>query len=192
MPGPGTFGGPGPSNLDVASMGPPTLLIALLLSACTGREDQGRPRAVPESPSPTVTGSPTATGADGDIAFVLQDSYRAEETVDVKITNQSDRAFEYNSTGYEACNLSYRDEPGREFIIPPGTHCDLIAIERIMPGETVTLFEWKLDECVKDNWGCVRSEPLEPGTYTIEGRFRAAGGGPPAHAEAIFQIVPIQ
>jgi hypothetical protein len=172
---------------DVAGIGPPTLLIALLLSACAGlRGDQesAGPLAGPKgSPSPTVTGAPG-----GDIAFVLQESYRAGEKVDVKITNQGDRAYEYNSTGYEACNLTYRDQTGRDFIIPPGTHCDLIAIEEIEPGQTVTLFQWQLDECVKDNWGCVKSEPLEPGTYTIEGRFKAADGGPPAHAEATFEI----
>jgi hypothetical protein len=165
------------------------LVVTLLLSACP-RGDQGsagRPAGPTGSPSPTVTGGP-----EGDVAFVLQDTYRASEMVDVKITNQGDRAYEYNSTGYEACDLTYRDQTGRVFIIPPGTHCDLIAIEQLRPGETVTLFEWRLDECVKDNWGCVRSEPLDPGTYTIEGRFNAAGSGPPAQAEATFEIVPIE
>ena len=166
-------------------MGARTLLIALLLSACTGPQGGQGSAATPTGPAGDP--SPTATG--GDIAFVLQDTYRAGEKVAVKITNQGDRAYEYNSTGYEACNLTYRDQTGRDFIIPPGTHCDLIAIEQINPGQTVTLFEWQLDECVKDNWGCVKSEPLEPGTYTIEGGFRAAGGGPRAHAEATFQIV---
>jgi hypothetical protein len=163
-------------------------IAALLLASCTGLGgDQGsaEPPAVPTgNPSPTVTGAPS-----GDMAFALQESYNAREKVDVKITNRGDRAYEYNSTGYEACNLTYRDEAGREFIIPPGTHCDLVVIEQIKPGETVTLFEWQLDRCLKDNWGCVKSEPLEPGTYTIEGRFKAAAGGPPAHAEATFEIV---
>jgi hypothetical protein len=167
-------------------MGPPLLVVTLLLSACP-QGDQGsagRTAGPTGSPSPTVTAGP-----EGDVAFVLQETYRPEEKVVVKITNQGDRAYKYNSTGYEACNLTYRDQTGREFIIPPGTHCDLIAIEQIKRGETVSLFEWELDECVKDNWGCVKSEPLEPGTYTIEGRFKAADGGPPAHAEVTFDIV---
>jgi hypothetical protein len=134
-----------------------------------------------------VTGTPG-----GGIAFVLDDTYGFMDTIEVRITNRGDRAYEYNSTGYEACNLTYRDDTGRDFIIPPGTHCDLVAIERIKPGQTVTLFEWKLDECVKDNWGCVKSEPLKPGTYTIEGRFKPAEGGAPAHADATFEIVPIE
>jgi hypothetical protein len=119
------------------------LVITILLSACRapqadqpGPRSGGRPGSPIETPSPTLTGTPG-----GDIAFVLQDTYRASEKVDVRITNQGNRAYEYNSTGYEACNLTYRDQSGREFIIPPGTHCDLIAIERIKPGETVTLFE---------------------------------------------------
>jgi hypothetical protein len=164
------------------------VLLALLLAGCTG--GQGDPGSAGPPSGPAGSPSPTATGApEGDLAFVLEDSYRAGEKVEVKITNQGDRAYEYNSTGYEACNLTYRDQTGRDFIIPPGTHCDLIAIEEIKPGQTVTLFEWQLDECVKDNWGCVKSEPLEPGNYTIKGRFKAADGGPPAHAETTFEIV---
>jgi hypothetical protein len=37
--------------------------------------------------------------------------------------------------GDEACELTYREEKGREFIIPPGTHCDLVLIKEIAPGE---------------------------------------------------------
>jgi hypothetical protein len=168
-----------------------TALAGLLLAACAGlRGDDGsaEPLAGPTgTPSPTVTGAPG-----GGIAFVLDETYGFMVKIEVRITNRGERAYEYNSTGYEACNLTYRDETGREFIIPPGTHCDLVAIEQIEPGQTATLFEWNLDECVRDNWGCVKSESLKPGTYTIEGRFKAADGGAPAHAEATFEIVPIE
>jgi hypothetical protein len=139
------------------------------------------------TPSPTVTGAPT-----GDIAFVLDDTYGFMDKVDVNIRNNGDRAYEYNSTGYEACNLVYRDERGREFLIPPGTHCDTVQIKQIGPGQSVTLFQWHLNECVKDRFGCVESEPLKPGTYKIEGTFKAANGGSPARAEATFEIVPIE
>ena len=164
-----------------------TVAVALL-AGCAGVGPGGSagPRA-----GPTSSPSPTA-GAGGDIEFVLDDTYGFRDRVEVRIRNTGDAAYEYNSTGYEACNLTYRDETGREFIIPPGTHCDLIAIEKIEPGETVTLFEWNLDECTKDRWGCVESEPLKPGTYTIEGTFRSADGGPPAHAEGTFAIVPTE
>jgi hypothetical protein len=175
----------------VASIRLATALAGLLLTACAGL--WGDDGSAGPLAGPTVTPSPTVTGApDGGIAFVLDDMYGFMDKIDVRIMNTGDRAYEYNSTGYEACNLTYRDETGREFIIPPGTHCDLVAIEQIEPGETVTLFEWHLDECVKDNWGCVKSESLKPGTYTIEGTFRAAGGGLPAHAEATFEIVPVE
>ena len=56
---------------------------------------------------------------------------------------------------YQACFLSYLDARGRRFIIPPGTHCDLLAEETFKPGERKSLFSWSLDECVKDRWGCV-------------------------------------
>jgi hypothetical protein len=107
----------------------------------------------------------------------------------VKIVNEGFHPYLYNSTGYEACDLTYRDDTGREFIIPPGTHCDLIVMEEISPGETVALFKWDLDECTKDRWGCVREAPLPPGTYTIEGRFRSSTGSQSAHAETTFEVV---
>ena len=75
--------------------------------------------------------------------------------------------------------MSYFDSSGREFIIPPGTRCDLITIQEIHPGQTVTLFTWKLDECVKDDWGCVKAEPLGPGRYEVKARFKPAERWPP-------------
>jgi hypothetical protein len=51
------------------------------------------------------------------------------------------------------------------------------------------LFRWDLDECVNDNWGCVKSRPLGPGTYTIKGRFKPKVAGPWARAETVFTIV---
>ncbi|MPZ16030.1 MAG: hypothetical protein GEU73_16685 [Chloroflexi bacterium] len=73
--------------------------------------------------------------------------------------------------------MRYFDESGRRFIIPPGTHCDIIAPDEIGPDETVTLFKWDLDECVKDEWGCVKAKHLAGGTYTIRGWFPEAKGG---------------
>jgi hypothetical protein len=164
------------------------VLAAALLTACTGpRGSATGPLRGPAASTSPIGGPPVGTRSD--INFVLKDRYGVGEHVQVRIVNRGDRAYRYNSTGYEACDLTYRDETGRKFLIPPGTHCDLIVIKQIGPGETVTLFEWDLDECTKDRWGCVEEETLPPGTYTIEGTFRAADGGPAAHAEATFQIV---
>jgi hypothetical protein len=90
---------------------------------------------------------------------------------------------------YQACFLSYFDSSGRRFIIPRGTHCDLLAEETIRPGERRKLFSWDLHECVKDEWGCVKSRLLAPGTYTIEGRFKPKVAGPRAQAETTITIV---
>ena len=90
---------------------------------------------------------------------------------------------------YQACFLSYFDSSRRHFIIPPGTHCDILSEETIRPGERRKLFTWRLDECLKDQWGCVRSRPLPPGTYTIKGRFEPKEGGRSAGAESTFEIV---
>ena len=91
---------------------------------------------------------------------------------------------------YAACRLHYFDGDGQRFIIPPGTHCDLIAYGTIKPGETKSLFKWKLDECVKDAWGCVRSKPLSPGTYTITGAFKRENSGNSASASGSFELLP--
>ena len=122
------------------------------------------------------------------IRFVLNDSYEAGETVAVAIENIGTKAYVFQSY-YQACSLSYFDSKGRPFIIPPGTHCDLLAEETIRPGERKKLFTWKLDECVKDAWGCVESRPLAPGTYTIKGLFKPKVAGPRARAETTFRIV---
>ncbi len=122
------------------------------------------------------------------IRFVLSDSYEAGETVAVAIENIGRKAYVFQSY-YQACFLSYFDSKGRRFIIPPGTHCDLLAEETIRPGEHKKLFTWKLDECVKDDWGCVKSRPLAPGTYTVKGLFKPKFDGPRALAETTFSIV---
>lgn len=162
-------------------------LLVFFLTACGtlgGRTPD--PLAGP-SESPPPQGDAPVRGA---IRFVLERTYQVGERVVVRIVNEGSHPYRYNSTGYEACNLTYRDEKGRPFIIPPGTHCDLVLMKDILPGETVTLFKWDLDECLKDRWGCVTEAPLEPGTYTIEGRFRSSDGSPPAQAESSFEIVP--
>jgi hypothetical protein len=124
----------------------------------------------------------------GPIRFVLSDRYRAGESIDVVVENVGNRAYVFQSF-YQACFLSYVDSSGRRFIIPPGTHCDLRAWETIRPGERKKLFRWSLDECVKDDWGCVESRPLQPGVYTIQGRFKPKSAGTPARAETSFRII---
>jgi hypothetical protein len=128
--------------------------------------------------------------------LLVENGYEMGEKIEVRLRNDGRRGYVYNMA-YEACDMRYFDESGRRFIIPPGTHCDLIANQTIEPGETVTLFEWKLEECVKDNWGCVKAKPLEPGTYRMVGWFppgKNAKGigratGKPVRVEAAFEIV---
>lgn len=48
----------------------------------------------------------------------------------------------------------------------------------------------ELDECIKDAWGCAKSRPLDPGTYTVRGTFKHARDGSRAVAEATFEIQP--
>lgn len=122
------------------------------------------------------------------IRFRLEDSYGVGDTIDVAITNVGTRPYMFE-VYYQACFLSYFDSSGRRFIIPPGTHCDIRGEQIIRPGETKQLFTWRLDECVKDLWGCVRSRTLPPGTYTIKGRFKPEVGGTPVRAETTFEIV---
>jgi hypothetical protein len=100
----------------------------------------------------------------------------------VKIKNVGNATYRYQPL-YQACFLSFFDSDGREFIIPAGTHCDILSWVPIKPGETKRLFTWDLDECTKDAWGCSRNRPLDPGTYTMQGAFRPwTKGHPGGHA----------
>jgi hypothetical protein len=136
---------------------------------------------------PATSPSKSPGLASTDIQFVLSDGYPAGQRISVQIENVGDVAYEYH-TPYEACDLTYRDAAGRAFLIPPGTHCDMVATVRIRPGETKPLFSGALDECTKDLWGCVRSRALEPGTYYISGSFKPANGGSPVRAETALTI----
>jgi hypothetical protein len=131
----------------------------------------------------------TSPVSQGPIRFLFDDSYAPRARVDVKIENVGTRGYRYVDTQYAACFLRYFDSSGREFKIPPGTHCDIISPATIEPGEVRTLFTWRLNECVKDRWGCVKSRPLPPGTYTVRGSFRPMGGGMRARPEATVRIV---
>lgn len=159
-------------------------LIAVM-AACTR---PGSPEvAIPSAPSPTLNVSSSLIPT-SDIRFVLRDTYRVGDRVAVRIENVGDAIYLYQFR-YQACFLSYTNAKGHGFMIPPGTHCDMLGWAPIKPGETEKLFTWALDECVRDVWGCVKSRPLKPGTYSIRGTFRPRAGGPPARAEATVEIV---
>ena len=138
-----------------------------------------------DDPEPAV--APRVPVDSGPIRFVLDDVYTPRERVRVKIENIGAQPYRYE-TEYAACFLSYFDSSGRKFVIPPGTHCDILAEDTIEPGEVRTLFAWRLNECVKDRWGCAKARPLPPGTYTMRGRFKPEGNGPRARARATFRI----
>ena len=112
----------------------------------------------------------SSSDATGDIQFILKPAYKIGEKAEFKIRNIGKVSYSYNQK-YPACDFSYFDDAGREFVIPPATHCDQIVTVEIKPGETKKLFDWDLSECVSDNFGCVKSKPLQAGTYTIEGSF---------------------
>ncbi len=162
--------------------------VVALLASRGGDEERSAGVSKRQERSVATTAPAESESSGVPIRFLLGDRYGAGETIDVVIENIGTRAYLFQSF-YQACYLSYFDFSGRRFIIPPGTHCDLLAEETIRPGERKKLFSWSLDECVKDQWGCVESQPLPPGTYTIKGRFRPKFAGPPARVEATFRIV---
>jgi hypothetical protein len=125
----------------------------------------------------------------GPIQFVVDQTPQEGSKIPVRIKNVGSVSYGYE-TFYAACyNVKFFDSTGREFKIPPGTHCDLLHEDVLRPGERVRLFGWKLDECVKDRWGCVRSESLEPGVYRLKGRFEARqNAGPTARPEIEIEI----
>jgi hypothetical protein len=164
---------------------------ALLAASCADENDLR-----PSSTGPNGSSSGTPTPPEAPLRFLVGSRYEMGEKIEVRLRNDGRRAYVYNEA-YEACDMRYVDESGRRFIIPPGTHCDLIVDQTIEPGETVTLFEWKLEECVKDEWGCVKAKPLEPGTYRMVGWFPPGeevkgigkATGKPVRVEAAFEIV---
>lgn len=177
------------------------VLAVVILNGCT---------ATGPSPSPEVSGQASSPSSAGEssgpsegissasaIQFVLNDTYTVGDIALVQIENVGDRPYRYRRSvskhdQYAACPLRYRDGAGREFIIPPGTHCDIVIYGTIKPGETKPLFRWKLDECVRDEWGCVRSKALSPGPYTITGLFKPATSGKRVRAEVSFELLPSQ
>jgi len=159
--------------------------LAVLAFRGGGEEPKAGP---PETSAAPTSTAPPQNKSSGPIRFVLADRYVAGETIDVRIENVGTEAYLYQLY-FQACFLRYFDSSGRQFIIPPGTHCDLLAEQTIRPGERKNLFTWSLDQCVKDRWGCVESRPLPAGAYTIKGRFEPKGAGTPARAETTFTLV---
>ena len=131
--------------------------------------------------------SAAARPAASDIRFVLRSDYHVGDTASIRIRNVGRVAYVYNPY-YQACYMTFRTASGRRFRIPPGTHCDLMGRRRVEPGLVHELFRWRLDECIKDQWGCVKTRRLPPGRYTISGSFERAGGGKPAAASAVLLI----
>lgn len=122
------------------------------------------------------------------LRFVLDKPLHEGGKTRVRLRNTGNDSYIYNSA-YEACDMVYRELPsGRKFLVPEGTHCDMIAKEEVEPGETVTLFRWGLDECIEDNWGCTKARDLPPGRYSMKGWFRPKGGGDRVSVHLAFRI----
>jgi hypothetical protein len=170
------------ATANVTRMAVALMATTLLATACIQTREEN-------SAAPTAKNSISPTPQrDSPLEFVLDEEYQAGTRIAVKLRNTSSRSYVYNPF-YEACDMAFFDSSGRRFIIPPGTHCDLVARERITPGDTVTLFRWRLTECLKDEWGCAKAEPLSEGVYTMRGWFRDARGGKRVVVEEGFRVV---
>jgi len=107
----------------------------------------------------------------------LNGTYFAGTKVVLRVQNVSNRTYVY-STYYQSCQMTYHTEAGRQFKIPPGTHCDMIAYTEVQPGQTVELFPWDLDECTADDfWGCDERNVLPAGRYEVRSTFCRSDGG---------------
>jgi hypothetical protein len=131
---------------------------------------------VPESPDPN-----------SDIQFVLNDKYKQRETADISIKNVGKNAYLFDSC-YDL--LSFKNSSGEEFLIPEiSGGCDLKITQTIRPGETAKLYSWDLDKCVDCNMGCLKSNPLDPGFYTVKAKFSIDDGKTFTVTEKKFEIV---
>ena len=137
---------------------------------------------------PGHAGGETTTGDRQALSFVLDKPLEEGGKTRVRLRNSGEVGYIYNPY-YEACDMVYMELPSRRtFLIPEGTHCDLVAREVVAPGETVTLFRWGLDECIEDNWGCTKARDLKPGRYLMKGWFRPKGGGDRVTVRETFRI----
>lgn len=148
---------------------------------CLGHED-GDEHAAEHS---DITRLPTTVRRP--LRLLLDDPLVEGGSTRVRLRNDSNVAYRFNYY-YEACYMVFRERGGRRFLIPEGTHCDLVAYEEVPPGQTVTLFEWDLDECVDDRWGCRKTRDLPPGKYSMRGFFKPMGGGEATQVIKRFRI----
>lgn len=168
--------------------------LTLVLGLAAGCRDEEPPTSNPTATAAKVSEpSPQAPGED--IAFSMEEEYRLGEPVEIAIRNNSNVNYYYQGE-YPACyNLQFFDDsqvshpdpyafpvtqervlsPGR-FIVPQGTHCDIIFEKSLKPGQSVVLFTWDQQMCIKDRWGCIESVPVEPGEYLIRGKFSPVAG----------------
>ena len=75
------------------------------------------------------------------------------------------------------------------FVIPEGTHCDLMVEVEIKPGDEAVLLTWNQEECITDRFGCRESVPVKPGRYKIVGEFKNTKGSETT-TEGRFTIEP--
>jgi len=127
-------------------------LCALVLTACNARSvgttnNVGKAAHYPTTRTAMAapTAAPTPDTNSSDLQFILKDTYKVGQVIAVQIKNSGNVAYSYQ-VYYAACYLSYYDDSGRKFLIPPGTHCDIWNEVEIQPGETVTLFHWDLSD----------------------------------------------
>lgn len=148
--------------------------------------------------SAPILSAPDIDSNRSDIVFEMKDRYPLGELVEIRIRNQSATAYSYYyyHRYFPACyNLKFfdasqdrrrypREASGQEpvyllpgqFIVPEGTHCDLIDEMPLRPGEMVTLLSWNQGICVKDDFGCLDSVRVAPGEYRLVGEFAQSPG----------------
>lgn len=149
-------------HLVPADVGPHLLVVSLRLPNGTTAFANATIEVTPAVPPPLPPPGP--------IRILLNGTYRANESVEVWIENVGNETYSYNSY-YEACGWRYYDDAARPFRIPPGTHCDLINRAELAPGEKAKVFDWAMQECVVDMWGCAEAAPLAAGRYHVRATF---------------------
>jgi hypothetical protein len=152
----------------------------MVFSVCSFLLVGGASTAAGNSPAGRRSGS-------GPLRFVLDTPLKEGGKTAVKLQNHSEKKYRYNPY-YEACEMTFRFNGGREFLVPEGTHCDLDSPTYVAPGQTVTLFKWDLDECVKDEWGCTKARDLPPRRYVMRGWFTSKDGENKVRVTRRFRI----
>lgn len=135
-------------------------------------------RAMPVLGNSAIQDSVTLSS---DVQLLLNDTYRSQDTIEVKAINVSSSTYQYTATawGKSDCDLEVFDNQRRKVEISDFYCGDVLDFGSIVPNQTLTLIKFKLNRCVRSisdfGTACLEERRLASGKYTLRAEFYDAG-----------------